>query len=404
MTNLLPGKNNMRTPLHLQNKSLSFRLLATALVLLTTTPGHASDELQSGASGRLVENLQRTLNVRLKPSPGLAVDGDFGPNTKKVVMQFQSLHKIPASGIVDAATWKALGPLITQTPSVPTPAAVNKQKLPRKPADSLNGTPFVTCKAWAIADAKTGKLLWGSHENKPLDMASTTKIMTAYLVLGLAQTQGEILNETITFSRQADETGGSTAGVRAGESLSVRELLYGLMLPSGNDASVALAEHFGGRFAADRSARKATPFQRFIIQMNRRAKQLGMTQTRFANPHGLTAEDHHTTASDLLRLAYQAMQLPAFRQTVGTRQHGCTLTDQAGKQRNVVWKNTNRLLAIEDYLGVKTGTTSAAGACLVSCAQRGNRQLLMVVLGASSSDARYTDARNLYRWAWQQLK
>lgn len=394
----------MRSLLQLPDKSLTFRILATALVLLTTSPCHAIDKLQSGARGRLVENLQRTLNARLKPSPGLAVDGDFGANTEKAVMQFQRLHKIPANGIVDTATWNALGPLITQVPAVPAPETVNKQKLPRKPGDSLDGTPFVTCKAWAIADAKTGKLLWGSNENKPLDMASTTKIMTAYLVLGLAQTHGEVLNETITFSRQADETRGSTAGVRAGESLSVRELLYGLMLPSGNDASVALAEHFGGRFATDRSVRKATPFQRFIIQMNRRAKQLSMTQTRFANPHGLTAEDHHTTASDLLQLAYQAMQLPAFRNYVNTRQHGCTLIDQAGKQRNVVWKNTNRLLATEGYLGVKTGTTSAAGACLVSCAQRGNRQLLMVVLGASSSDARYTDSRNLYRWAWQRLK
>ena len=98
------------------------------------------------------------------------------------------------------------------------------------------------------------------------------------------------------------------------------------------------------------------------------------------------------------------MQLPRFRSYVSTRQHGCTLTNQAGQQRNVIWKNTNRLLATEGYLGVKTGTTTAAGACLVSAAQRGDRQLLMVVLGSSNSDARYTDSRNLYRWAWQQLE
>jgi len=394
----------MQSPSYFANKSLVWRLLATTLLLLITSPASAIDPLQSGASGRLVEDLQRTLNARLKPSPRLAVDGDFGANTKKAVMQFQRVNKIPVSGIVDKATWNALGPLITRVPAVPAPAVVNQQKLSKKPADSLNGTPFVTCKAWAIADARTGKLLWGNNQNSSLDMASTTKIMTAYLVLGLAQNRPEILKETITFSREADETRGSTAGVRAGESLSAKELLYGLMLPSGNDASVALAEHFGNHFDTDRSVRKSTSFQRFIIQMNRRSKQLGMLQTRFANPHGLTAEDHHTTASDLLRLAHQAMQLPLFREYVSTRQHGCTLTDQVGKQRNVVWKNTNRLLGTEGYLGVKTGTTSAAGACLVSAAQRGDRQLLMVVLGSSSSDARYTDSRNLYRWAWQQLE
>ena len=391
----------MRSLLHLSDRLLSVTLLGTVLVLATASPCHGMDKLQSGARGRLVEDLQRTLNARLKPSPGLAVDGDFGTNTKKAVLQFQRLHKLAPSGIVDAATWKALGPLITRSPAVPAPAVVNQQKLSKKPADSLGGTPFVTCKAWAIADASTGKLLWGDNQNKKLDMASTTKIMTAYLVLQLAKKNPQVLNERVVFSTKADETRGSTAGIRAGESLPVKELLYGLMLPSGNDASVALAEHFGRRFT---TANNRSSFQQFISQMNQAAQQLGMKTTRFANPHGLTAEGHHTTASDLLRLVHEAMQMPRFRDYVSTRQHGSTLTGKSGSQRNVVWKNTNRLLGIEGYLGVKTGTTSAAGACLVSSAQRGDRQLLMVVLGSSSSDARYTDSRNLYRWAWQQLQ
>jgi len=305
---------------------------------------------------------------------------------------------------VNTATWKALGVLITRDATVPSPQVINRQKLSRAPADSLTGPPFVTCKAWAIADANTGKILWGHEANKSLDMASTTKIMTAYLVLKEAQENPATLEETVTFSARADNTRGSTAGIRMGESLPVKELLYGLMLPSGNDASVALAEHFGGRLPSTRKSRTTPSYDQFIVHMNQAAGQLAMTKTRFANPHGLTAAGHQTTASDLIRLAHQAMQLPTFRKYVATRQHGCTLIDQSGVQRNVIWKNTNRLLAIEGYLGVKTGTTTAAGACLVSCAQRGNRQLLMVVLGASSSDARYTDSRNLYRWAWQQLE
>lgn len=360
--------------------------------------------LKSGDRGPLVENLQRTLNARLKPSPKLSIDGDYGPNTRKAVLQFQRLNRLPASGTVDTATWKALGVLITRDATVPSPQVINRQTLSRATADSLTGSPFVTCKAWAIADANTGKILWGHDANKSLDMASTTKIMTAYLVLKEAQENPATLEETVTFSARADNTRGSTAGIRMGESLPVKELLYGLMLPSGNDASVALAEHFGGRLRSTRKSRTVPSYDQFIVRMNQAAEQLAMAKTRFANPHGLTAEGHQTTASDLIRLAHQAMQLPTFRKYVATRQHGCTLTDRSGVQRNVIWKNTNRLLAIKGYLGVKTGTTTAAGACLVSCSQRGNRQLLMVVLGASSSDARYTDSRNLYRWAWQQLE
>jgi serine-type D-Ala-D-Ala carboxypeptidase (penicillin-binding protein 5/6) len=104
----------------------------------------------------------------------------------------------------------------------------------------------------------------------------------------------------------------------------------------------------------------------------------------------------------LLLLARAARQLPAFRDYVTTRQHGCTVSSEHGYSRNVVWKNTNKLLGLEGYNGVKTGTTEAAGACLVSSGQQGNDELLVVVLGSATSDARYVDARNLFRWAWSQ--
>jgi D-alanyl-D-alanine carboxypeptidase (penicillin-binding protein 5/6) len=136
--------------------------------------------------------------------------------------------------------------------------------------------------------------------------------------------------------------------------------------------------------------------------MNRTAKALGMKATRFLNPHGLTVEGHLSTAADLLLLVHAARQLPRFRDYVNTRQRGCTVTSTAGYRRNVLWKNTNHLLAIEGYDGVKTGTTDAAGACLVAGGSREGRELLVVVLGSSNSDARYVDARNLFRWAWKQ--
>ncbi len=128
-----------------------------------------------------------------------------------------------------------------------------------------------------------------------------------------------------------------------------------------------------------------------------------MTSTHFVNPHGLTADGHQTTAHDLARLAALAFQQPEFRKRVGTRQHGTTVDSVSGYRRNVVWKATNQLLKTEGYDGIKTGTTGAAGCCLVSTAQRGGRRLVIVVFGATSTESRYADTRNLYRWAWTDL-
>ena len=367
-----------------------------------TTPGNQATTLEVGDSGRLVEDLQRTLNVRLNPSPVLAVDGDFGPITRAAVSRFQKENKLPASGRVDPQTWHALGTLVTTDPPIPEPATINDQQLPRAPRDSLDGRPFVTCKAWAIADGRTGEMLWSHNSAEQLDFASTTKIMTAFVVLRLCEKEPQVLDEEIVFSSRADRTGGSTSGVRAGERLAVRELLYGLLLPSGNDASVALAEHFGNRLAPSETAAKLDPLPLFVDAMNRTAAELGMHSTHYCNPHGLTESEHLSTAVDLLRLAHAAWQLDSFRNYVGTRQRGCQLVGAGEYRRNIVWKNTNRLLAIEGFRGIKTGTTSAAGACLVSSAIRGDDHLLMVVLGAQSSGARYVDSRNLIRWAWRQ--
>jgi D-alanyl-D-alanine carboxypeptidase (penicillin-binding protein 5/6) len=356
-----------------------------------------------GAAGSLVEALQRTLNARLSPSPELSVDGDFGSLTRDAVRRFQREHRLPVSGEVGPETWTALGTLLTQDAPVPDPATVNAENLPREPADDPNAPPLVTCKAWAVGDARTGKLLWGHQERRRLDIASTTKIMTAYVVLRAAEKDPRVLEETVVFSQRADDTPGSSARLHAGEQLPVRELLYGLLLPSGNDAATALAEHFGGRLAPpERAGEASDPLVRFVAEMNRTAKALGMHATGFANPHGITDKVHLSTAADLLLLAHAARQLPRFRDYVNTRQHGCTVTSAAGYRRNALWKNTNHLLAIEGYDGVKTGTTDAAGACLVACGSREGRELLVVVLGSSNSDARYVDSRNLFRWAWQQ--
>ncbi len=376
-------------------------------------PSTKNEPLQQGASGSQVELLQRALNRHLKPSPELTVDGEFGPATQTAVIKLQKELKLTANGIVDEAVWKALGPVSSDPEPVPEPEKINAEVQPKLPPDELDGQPFVTAKAWAISDARTGQLLWSSKESESLDFASTTKVMTAFLVLRLAEKEPKVLDELVTFSKRADRTGGSTAGVTAGEKLSVKELLYGLMLPSGNDAAVAFAEHFGGRVArtetgkegkenSKKSNGKADPYVAFVAEMNRTATELGMADTRYKNPHGLTENGHVSNARDLLKLSWEAMQLPRFREIIQTRQHGCQVVGPGGYRRNLKWKNSNELLDIEGYDGVKTGTTDAAGACLISQATRGDDKLLLVILGSSSSKSRYADTRNLFRWGWQQ--
>jgi D-alanyl-D-alanine carboxypeptidase (penicillin-binding protein 5/6) len=360
-----------------------------------------SPVLKSGANGLLVESLQRTLNKKLDPLPDIGVDGDFGGQTEEAVKEFQRQNQLPATGQVDAATWKALGPLVSEE-EAPDPKVVNAEVIKKKPLEDLDAPPVTTCQAWAIGDATSGKLLWGYHEGDRRDIASTTKMMTAYLVTKLAEKDPRVLDEVIEFSEEADKTEGSTAGVRAGEKISVRELLYGLMLPSGNDASVALGEHFGARLAKS-DKKDATSYDCFIVAMNEAAKELGMDKTTYKNTHGLPAEGHQSCAADLLKLATAAMKLPLFRDYVSTYQHGCTVDGPGGYKRNIFWKNTNKLLGTEGYDGIKTGTTNAAGACLVSQGTRDGKSLIIVVLGATSSDGRYVDSRNLYHWAWKKL-
>jgi len=353
-----------------------------------------------GQEDPLVEPLQRTLNEVLKPSPNLSVDGDFGPNTETAIKAFQKLKGLKPTGEVDGAFWKALGPLVMEDKPAPAPEEAMKDLAPLLPQDSPSGPPIVSCKAWAIADGETGKVLWGGNENGTRDPASTTKMMTAYVVLKLAEADPKVLDEVITFTERADKTSGSTSDVNAGEKVTARELLYGLMLPSGNDASVAFAEHFGARLPG---AEGETPYDRFVAKMNATAKELGMDGTGYRNTHGLTAKGHVTTASDLVKLAHAAMQNELFRKAVATRRYATTLDSAAGYKRNIVWDNTDVLLDYEGFYGVKTGTTDPAGACLVSAGKRGDKPLYVVVLGATTSPNRYLDARNLYRWAWNEL-
>lgn len=249
-------------------------------------------------------------------------------------------------------------------------------------ADYAEGPP-ITARAAVLMDVDTGTVLFAHREHDRRGPASTTKIMTAILALE----RGD-LREKVTIGRRPAWIEGSTIGLRPGQTLTLRQLLYGLMMQSGNDAAVAIAEHLAGSE------------ERFVQQMNLRAQQLGCWNTAFADPHGLsrTYEGHYTTAFDLALLARRGLTIPEFATVVRSR------VKTVGGDRLPDWQfqNTNRLLwSFGGADGVKTGTTSEAGHCLVASANREGFRLLAVVLDSAN---RWRDAAALLEYGYREFQ
>jgi len=229
--------------------------------------------------------------------------------------------------------------------------------------------PDISAQSFLIYDLDANQLLLAQNIHDTLAPASLTKLMTALLVLEQAT-----MTATVTVQGN-DLVGGASMGLQAGETITVEELLWGLLIPSGNDAATALARHIGGSVDG------------FVEMMNRRAQALGLAETHFVNPHGLDAADHTSSAADLLMLTQQAWQFPRFRQLVAIAE-----TEIAGHPM----RNTNELLSIDSRVnGVKTGTTDLAGECLVAGFAQNGHQLFIIVL---NSRQRYTDTQALYTY------
>lgn len=237
----------------------------------------------------------------------------------------------------------------------------------------------------------TSKTMLALAPDVSVPMASTTKIMTAVVALTYGRIDQQI---TVGADAAAIEDGGaSVAGLRQGETLSLRDLLYCLMLPSGDDAAIAIADGVGGSQSS------------FVALMNLEAGLLGLSHTHYANAHGLDAPGHFTSASDLARLTEYAMTSPTFAQVVGAS--SITLPATATHHAFTL-VNTNELLAGEPFayegaIGVKTGFTGSAGYCLVFMARRPAGVLIGVVLGEPTYNGRFTDATAMLNWAYSQL-
>lgn len=238
---------------------------------------------------------------------------------------------------------------------------------------------------YAIYDRASGTCMYGKNENKQTAMASTTKIMTAIIVLENCKN----LDEVITISAKAAGTGGSRLGLKKDDKVTVNDLLFGLLMRSGNDAAVALANYTAGSI------------ENFAEMMNKKAKELGLVNTHFVTPHGLDNPNHYTTAYELAKLADYALKNDKFATIVKTKYVTIKINDQ---QKEL--KNTNELLLadVEGVYGVKTGFTGNAGRCLVTSVKRNNMDLIIVVLGADTRKDRAKDTLKLIDYAFKGFK
>lgn len=254
--------------------------------------------------------------------------------------------------------------------SAPVAAANGKGKL---------YAPAHHARAASLIDVTSGRILFSERGDEPMKIASLTKIMTAIVAIE----HGD-LDDKVTVSVRAAGKEGSSLYLKAGEKMTLRNLLYGLMLRSGNDAAVAIAEHVGGSLGG------------FVYLMNRKAEELGLERSHFANPHGLDQDGHYMSANDLAKLTAYALKNQEFKRIVKTRVKSAPNPHESWDYK---WVNKNKMLAMyEGADGVKTGYTKQALRTLVSSATRGGQQLAAVTLNDGND---WADHRTLLDYGFQ---
>ncbi len=266
-------------------------------------------------------------------------------------------------------------PLVAQSPEAPASAA-------EAAATPVPQAPEIGAKGYLLMDHDSGVVLTSTNADARLEPASLTKIMTAYVVFHELAEGNLALDDMALISEKAWRTGGSKMYIEVDKQVGIEDLLHGMIVQSGNDASVALAEHIAGSEAA------------FAELMNRHAQRLGMTSSHFTNATGLPGPEHYTTPRDILKVT--AATIREFPQYYAWY-HAPEFTFNNIKQRN-----RNKLLMQDDSVdGVKTGHTEAAGYCLVASARREQQRLTSVVMGTDSEAARARDSLALLNWGFR---
>jgi len=242
--------------------------------------------------------------------------------------------------------------------------------------------PPIAARAWLVMDATSGQVLGAQKANERVEPASLTKIMTAYIAFEALKEKRLTLEQSVPVSERASKVGGSRMFIRPGSPVTVGELLQGMIVQSGNDACIALAEAIAGTEEA------------FAEHMNREARRLGLANTHFTNSNGLPDPAHYSTAQDLALLASALIRdFP--------EQYQRYYSQKEFRYNNITQRNRNRLLWLDPNIdGVKTGQTDAAGYCLIASAKRDKRRILSVVLGAASESARAQESQKLLNHAF----
>ena len=251
--------------------------------------------------------------------------------------------------------------------------------------------PIITSKSWIISDS-SGQILQAHNENEPREIASLTKIMTCIVVIEEILRNRRSFQEYIHVSEVACKVEGTKAGLSPRDSLKIWDLLHGLMLPSGNDAALVLAESIGRH-----QDMNSNPIANFVGKMNQLAKCLKLESTTFANPHGLSNATNRSTAKNVATLTAYGLKIPIFKKIVSRTSYECLVYSQFNI-RKVAWVNTNKLLW-KGFSGAKTGYTPTAGPCLCSCIEGVNRHIVIVLLGCSSMQKRWGETIKLWRWS-----
>ncbi|WP_422875629.1 D-alanyl-D-alanine carboxypeptidase family protein [Halobacillus kuroshimensis] len=241
------------------------------------------------------------------------------------------------------------------------------------------GALSVSAEHAVLMDAASGRVLYEKDAYEPALIASTTKIMTALIAVESGK-----MDEKVTVSKRAVYTEGSSIYLTEKESIRLKDLVYGLMLRSGNDAAVAIAEHVGGSVEG------------FVQMMNDKAAWLGMNDSRFENPHGLDGESHLSSAYDLGLLMAYAMKDEMFREITGSESY-------LSENRDYAWMNKNKMLTqyYDPTNGGKTGFTKAAGRTLVTSAAKEGMELIAVTLNAPDD---WNDHRNMFEWGFAHFE
>ncbi|WP_052330352.1 D-alanyl-D-alanine carboxypeptidase family protein [Virgibacillus sp. MSP4-1] len=242
---------------------------------------------------------------------------------------------------------------------------------------TAHAAPGVSAENAVLMEYESGRVLFDKNAHQKKSIASITKILTAIVAIE----HGD-LNETVTVSENAVRTEGSSIYLDAGDKVKLKDLVYGLMLRSGNDAAVAIAEHVGGSLPG------------FTHLMNQKAQWIGMTDSHFANPHGLEADGHYSTAYDMALLMRYAMQNKTFSKISGTKKY-------KGENERFPWHNKNKLLTRYPYcIGGKTGYTRKAGRTLVTSAEKDDMKLIVVTLNDRKD---WDDHTRLFEWGFNSF-